>query len=274
MQRIRSAGRAGCRALCALHPLHPFLRRGHRHRQLYIVNRGNRSEITTYPSKPLDNDYSLNTVDVCPVGAQRAVPVPEAGLALALHSRSAPGAPAAAYLEEDEETSTAIARGRTWRSIGIGCAMPGVRLSCRSTKSPGSGDEPGTGPAVLHGDHALTEILRSVQGRARSGDPLRGHRSTYFAVVVFREKITGRRPQPALSTASPAVEDEILRKKDGNPNSTRVKLLGLDRDPRADLARGGSLLVVVDDDPLGQDPDLAPEFNGSPRSSISGPTRT
>jgi NADH-quinone oxidoreductase subunit G len=37
--------------------------------ELYIVNRGNRSEITTYPGAELDNDYSLNTVDICPVGA-------------------------------------------------------------------------------------------------------------------------------------------------------------------------------------------------------------
>lgn len=37
--------------------------------ELYIVNRGNRSEITNYPGVPLDNEYSMNTVDICPVGA-------------------------------------------------------------------------------------------------------------------------------------------------------------------------------------------------------------
>lgn len=37
--------------------------------ELGIFNRGDRSEIGTVNGKPLDNNYSLNTVDICPVGA-------------------------------------------------------------------------------------------------------------------------------------------------------------------------------------------------------------
>ena len=37
--------------------------------ELGIFNRGDRSEIGTFENKPLDNKYSLNTVDICPVGA-------------------------------------------------------------------------------------------------------------------------------------------------------------------------------------------------------------
>jgi NADH-quinone oxidoreductase subunit G len=37
--------------------------------ELGIFNRGDRSEIGTFDGKPLDNNYSLNTVDICPVGA-------------------------------------------------------------------------------------------------------------------------------------------------------------------------------------------------------------
>ncbi len=37
--------------------------------ELYIRERGTHSEITTFPGRPLNNAYSLNTVDVCPVGA-------------------------------------------------------------------------------------------------------------------------------------------------------------------------------------------------------------
>ncbi len=36
---------------------------------LGIFERGNRSEIGTYDNKPFENDYSVNTVDICPVGA-------------------------------------------------------------------------------------------------------------------------------------------------------------------------------------------------------------
>ena len=36
---------------------------------LGFVNRGSHSTLTAYPGKSFDNDYSLNTVDICPVGA-------------------------------------------------------------------------------------------------------------------------------------------------------------------------------------------------------------
>jgi NADH-quinone oxidoreductase subunit G len=37
--------------------------------ELGIFNRGDRAEIGTFDGKPLNNKYSLNTVDICPVGA-------------------------------------------------------------------------------------------------------------------------------------------------------------------------------------------------------------
>jgi NADH-quinone oxidoreductase subunit G len=37
--------------------------------QLTFVKRGDRVTIVTYPGKELDNDYSLNVTDICPVGA-------------------------------------------------------------------------------------------------------------------------------------------------------------------------------------------------------------
>jgi len=37
--------------------------------ELAVINRGDRSEISVFPGRVLDNPLSLNTVDVCPVGA-------------------------------------------------------------------------------------------------------------------------------------------------------------------------------------------------------------
>lgn len=37
--------------------------------ELCFTERGNRTELTCYPGKELDNPYSVNTVDICPVGA-------------------------------------------------------------------------------------------------------------------------------------------------------------------------------------------------------------
>lgn len=36
---------------------------------LSFVNRGSYNTLTAYPGKPFDNNYTLNTVDICPVGA-------------------------------------------------------------------------------------------------------------------------------------------------------------------------------------------------------------
>ncbi len=42
--------------------------------ELCITNRGDHSTLTTFPGKKLDNKYSLNTVDICPVGALTSKP--------------------------------------------------------------------------------------------------------------------------------------------------------------------------------------------------------
>ncbi len=42
--------------------------------ELSFSNRGDRSTLTTFPGRQLDNPYSLNTVDICPVGALTSKP--------------------------------------------------------------------------------------------------------------------------------------------------------------------------------------------------------
>ncbi len=42
--------------------------------ELCVTNRGDRSTLRTFPGKKLDNKYSLNTVDICPVGALTSKP--------------------------------------------------------------------------------------------------------------------------------------------------------------------------------------------------------
>jgi len=37
--------------------------------ELVVLNRGDHSVIETFPGAPLDNDYSMNVADICPVGA-------------------------------------------------------------------------------------------------------------------------------------------------------------------------------------------------------------
>jgi NADH-quinone oxidoreductase subunit G len=46
-----------------------FLRDWAGEEQLYIAGRGHGAYLTPFPGKPVDNPYSLNTYDLCPVGA-------------------------------------------------------------------------------------------------------------------------------------------------------------------------------------------------------------
>jgi NADH-quinone oxidoreductase subunit G len=46
-----------------------FMREVAKAPQLGVAQRGNESYITTFPGQPLDNQYSGNVVDICPVGA-------------------------------------------------------------------------------------------------------------------------------------------------------------------------------------------------------------
>src|SRR5512140_2222007 len=46
-----------------------FMREVAKAPQLGVAERGNHSFITTFPGQPLDNPYSGNVVDICPVGA-------------------------------------------------------------------------------------------------------------------------------------------------------------------------------------------------------------
>jgi len=50
-----------------------FCREVSKTNELAVFSRGDKSIIDTYPGRPLDNKYSINTVDICPVGALTSV---------------------------------------------------------------------------------------------------------------------------------------------------------------------------------------------------------
>ena len=52
-----------------VHAVFVFVMRLQKIRNLTFVKRGDRVTITTYPGEQLDNPYSMNVVDICPVGA-------------------------------------------------------------------------------------------------------------------------------------------------------------------------------------------------------------
>ena len=65
----RPARHARRRALHALLALHPLLKEVAQDDVLGFVDRGSHTTLACYPGRKLENNYSLNTVDICPVGA-------------------------------------------------------------------------------------------------------------------------------------------------------------------------------------------------------------
>lgn len=224
--------------------------------ELYIVNRGHRAEITSYPDRPLDNDYSLNTVDICPVGALTSTAFRFQKRVWYLSSAHSICAGCARgcniFLEHNEGL---VYRYRPRENMEVNqywMCDPG-----RQTFHPLNEDRLEASRAG-GADLPLPEALATAAGwmrEAKGASALvlvspASSLETLFAAKRFAAEVLGGARIAGAGTRPPGVEDAILRRSDPYPNREGMRLLGLERDPQPDLARGGSLLVVIEDDPL------------------------
>jgi len=219
--------------------------------QLGVAERGNHSFITTFPGQPLDNPYSGNVVDICPVGAL---------------------------------TSTDFRfRGRVWfmssaRSICTGCArgcntfldyLNDVTYRYRPRENDAVNQEwmcdegrltykplnlervlvarEGRGAAAQPAERgvAIAKAAKVLDAHARAGtlgvllSPVASLEDLLVAASVAKEALgqaevfVGGRPDGR--------QDELLKRADQNPNRKGLEIvaqaLGLAVRPVADLAR-------------------------------------
>lgn len=267
--------------------------------ELSIVNRGNRSEITSFPGLPLANDYSLNTVDICPVGALTGSEFRFRKRVWLLSSTQSICTGCARgcniYLEhaeglayryrprENMEVNTywmCDAGRQTFQPLNEerlevpeerGKEIPIFEALTRAaqwvneaTGFTGGATEGGrfAGGSVTGGNSAGGNSAGGLSGCAAGGErdgsrvlvilsPV-SSQETLFAAKRFAAEILGGAGVAGIGTRPPGVEDKILRKADPYPNTAGLALLGLARDPEPELAKGGRLLVIVEDDPLGE----------------------
>lgn len=229
--------------------------------ELYIVNRGNRSEITTYPGKPLDNDYSLNTVDLCPVGAltntdfrfrKRVWFLKTVDSICAGCSRGCN-----VYIEEDEGV---VYRYRPRENMEVNrywMCDPG-RETVRAFNVDRL-DVALAGEEMLPCDQALTAFGRALEsaGRGAKALVLVSPASSLETLHACKSLLSGLLSSlwiGGVGTRPPSPEDRILRRADPYPNTEGLRLLGLEKDPETPLSEGGALLVIVEDDPLAHRP--------------------
>ena len=225
---------------------------------LGFVNRGSHTTLTVYPGRSLDNNYSLNTVDICPVGA--------------LTSKDFRFSMRVWFLRETKSIDVNCSTGT---NIVIGsrenvihritprendavnsCWMPDShRLNFHYVNSP----ERLAAPQVK-GDAVPPKWSRAIQAAT---DQLRSTAGATALIASARmtneEMFLARRLAGALGIElfdvlpRPQKGDGFLISEDGNPNTSGAKLLGLATGRLPEIAAGVSsgkikgLLVLGED---------------------------
>jgi NADH-quinone oxidoreductase subunit G len=231
--------------------------------QLGMQHRGNRSEICVAPGRKLDNPYSLNTVDVCPVGALTSKDFRFAMRAWELFATPSICTGCATGCA----TEIHHAKGRVYRLVPRLNAAVNRYWMCdagrmtykelragRLTTPLVRGEMRSWEDAVAAAADALQLALADP---ARVGVVLSAQLANedVFAAVRLAAGLGLGRLYAVGRPAGPA--DDILMHADKNPNGAGLRLIaGADARPRAaleaDLA-GGALdaLLVVGEAPLG-----------------------
>src|SRR5262245_42902018 len=201
--------------------------------ELDIVNRGDRNTIAVAAGKQLENDYQMNVIDVCPVGALTSTD-------FRFKSR-------VWFLENANTVCSGCSRGcnvvagarwgRILRLIPRENQAVNKWWMCdegRFTYKPVFSDDR-LGAPMVRKDGALVEVgweealAAAAQGLAKAG-------SNLFALVSPRltneELWQARKLLDALGATHPDVRqrafarDDLLRTGDGNPNTAGAKIFG------------------------------------------------
>ena len=114
--------------------------------ELRLLNRGDHTTISTFPGRELDNDYSVNTVDICPVGA--------------LTSRDFRFQARVWYLEHDDSVCPGCATGCNTKRLATTVRSNSRRLQRRRL--------PPEAARQLRGQPGLDVRLRVARSTSRS----------------------------------------------------------------------------------------------------------
>ena len=231
--------------------------------EIRVVNRGNRSEITVLPDHPLDNAYSLNTVDVCPVGALTSQDFRFKCRTWFLSSVKSICTGCARGCNIHLDSSEGIAyrlRPRENQSVNRWWMCDDGRMTYRALNDDRC-EVPLVGGVETEHDFAVAAIAERL--RSAGGAPGRitvllspdMSNESLYAARAFAEKILGGSRVIAGSLKTPGIEDDLLRRADPHPNRRGCDILGVWRDDlRAELASGGKLLLAIQNDIADHDP--------------------
>jgi NADH-quinone oxidoreductase subunit G len=225
---------------------------------LGLVNRGSHTTLTVYPGKKLDSNYSLNTVDICPVGA--------------LTSKDFRFSMRVWFLRETKSLDVNCGNGN---NILIGsreniiyritprendfvnsCWMPDShRLNFHDVNSSQRLKEP-----IIQGEDLPTSWPKAIRTAAEQLIAYPNATAMIASARMTNEELfLARRLARALNIElfdvlpRPQESDGFLVSDDGNPNTSGAKLIGLATGRLPEIASGvssgttKSLLVLGED---------------------------
>ncbi len=223
---------------------------------LGIVNRGSHNTLTAYPGKAFDNNYTLNTVDICPVGA--------------LTSKDFRFQMRVWFLKETKSLCTSCATGC---NIVIGSREQTVfRYEPRENDAVNSCwmcDSGRLNYKWIHREDRLRDLRAPKGGRvawgevlAELGEKLKGLGPGTAAIVASGRQTNEElfllaklaRKLEALTDIVPRLGegDKLLLSPDRNPNATGARLIGIAGQPPgsnlpkiAEGIRSGRIKVLI-----------------------------
>jgi len=214
-------------------------------RELAFFNRGNRTEIGTFEDMPIENPYSGNLVDICPVGALTSADFRFACSVWRLDGgvdSVCPGCSTGCNIRVDYRNRTVYRFvPRRNPAVNKSWICDEGRLSYKWLNRP----DRLTAPMVRRSgrleqvswDEALAEAARQIAEAAGKGEAVfvPSARATNEELYLLKKladaaggttsdcNANGSAPDPA------EMEDSILRRVDKNPNTTGVIEIGLGR---------------------------------------------
>jgi NADH-quinone oxidoreductase subunit G len=207
--------------------------------ELTFVQRGDRVTITTFPGKQLDNPYSMNTIDICPVGALTSKDFRFAARVWDMSSTKSicPGCSRGCNIDiwvrnneilrltprhnKDVNTYWMCDHGRlnTFKSVyaedRIDC--PHIRTETQTFK--------------VGWDEALAEASSRINSFTKNEFAIIGSSNATcednFMLAKFARSIIGTEHLDFVRHTDPDFEDELLKKADVTPNTLGAELAGV-----------------------------------------------
>ncbi len=234
--------------------------------ELTIINRGGRSELTAFPGRRLENDYSGNVVDICPVGALTSKDFRFKVRVWFLKTAESicPGCERGCniFIEQYQNEVQRI-RPRPNADVNSYWICDAGRLDYKWIN-----DDRILRAEAVSGRMGIEQAdAEAVRMLSRASSPLfiaspRSSNETLFALRRFCEDVLPKAEIAGGSFREPWEEDKILKKPDRNPNRKGLEIVGLAGDIEGALGKGPDLVVVVENDLLEEKPALEGKLAG------------